>query len=174
MVTPIIRPVNPEVAPVSFALHVDNDVGWCYNHHMARPQRNEMATKQLASAVTRLHKHKPATAKDIELWSYANLGMRVSEESVRKALRGAIDPMQCSAELLLALAAFFGVSPDELGHIAAERVRPFLAYATNYGPDGGGDLRIAKSRCTAQASDELATVTALRFHQPAFDLEEAA
>lgn len=128
-----------------------------------------MATKQLASSVSRLHKHKPATAKDIELWSYANLGMRVSEESVRKALRGAIDPMQCSAELLLALAAFFGVSPDELGHIAAERVRPFLAYATEHGPDGGGGLRTSQSRCTAQASSELATVTPLRWTQPTFD-----
>ena len=43
------------------------------------------------------------------------------------------------------------------------------------GPDGGGDLRVAKVRCTAQASGELATVTALRFTQPSFDdVEKAA
>lgn len=146
---------------------------------MARPSRNELAVKSFADAVSALHtQHKrqagrAASPKDIELTGYARLGMRVSEESIRKALLGQVDPMQCNVELLIVLANFFEVSPDELGTFASERIRRIVAFATPVGPDGGGDMRSAQSRCTAPGSRwELATVTPLRWHQP--QLEEAA
>lgn len=49
----------------------------------------------------------------------------------------------------------------------------WLAYGNITGPDEGGDVRSTSSRCTAPDSRvELATVVAMRWHQPA--LEEAA
>lgn len=98
-----------------------------------------MAVSQMAGRVARLAKKNPATAKDIELWAYKNLGLRVGSESVRKALHGSIDPTQCAVELLMALTGFYGVEPEALGHIAADRLHSVLAYAsTQAPPDGPG------------------------------------
>lgn len=148
---------------------------------MARPARNELAVKSFGTAVKALHTQhtkataRPATSKDIELFGWARCGMRVSDESIRKALAGNVDPMTCNVELLIVLAAFFEVSPDELGSFAAERVRKIVAFAATGGPDGGGDQRSAQSRCTAQWSPaEVATVTPI-YRQPMLDeLEPAA
>lgn len=147
---------------------------------MARPPRNDVAIKSFSDAVTtlqkqyrRLHHGRSASTKDIELFGYGQLGMRVSEESIRKALTGQVDPTTCNIELLIVLAAFFEVTPDELGNFAAERVRRILAFASFSGPDDGGDQRSARSRCTAQTwVDELATVVPLHWTQPT--LEDAA
>lgn len=99
-----------------------------------------MATKQLASAVARLNRRRHATAKDIELWANANLHVRVSNESCRKALAGQIDPTQCAVELLMAITGFYGVSPADLGHHAEARLAPLLTFASAItpGPDGPG------------------------------------
>jgi hypothetical protein len=140
---------------------------------MARPPRNELAVKSFTDAVKALHKQhakrhgQPATAKDIELFAYRTMEMRVSDESVRKVFAGQVDPTTCNVELLISLAAFFEVSPDELGSFAGERVRRILAFASVSGPDGGGDLRSAESRCTARSwVEELATVVPFRWSQP--------
>lgn len=60
---------------------------------MARPPRNELAVKSLADAVDALHTQyrlregHNASTKDIELFGYGELNMRVSEESIRKRQR---------------------------------------------------------------------------------------
>ena len=116
---------------------------------MARPPRNELAVKSFADAVSKIHTQykrqhgRSATTKDIELYGFGTLGMRVSEESIRKAFHGQVDPTTCNVELLFVLAAFFEVTPDDLGNFAAERARRILAFASPAGPDGGGDVLIS-------------------------------
>jgi len=115
---------------------------------MARPLRNDMAVKQLASAVARITKdHPTVTPKDIERWAWTNLDLAVSEESIRKALRGQIDPTQCAVELLMALAGYFGVNPSALGHIAEARLASILAYAGRQTPDDPGGLEVSRRGC---------------------------
>ena len=106
-----------------------------------------MAVAQLRTRVARLAKKHPASPKDIELWAYLNLGLRVGEESIRKALKGDVDPTQCAAELLVALAGFFGVEAAALGHHAEARIKPFLAWAGRHGPDSGPGQEIRPSGC---------------------------
>lgn len=122
---------------------------WSRTTSMARPPRNDLATKDLASRVQRLARRRPSSAKDIELWAFAELGLRVGHESIRKALAGEIDPTQCNVELLMALAAYYEVEPAELGTHAERRLRPFLAFAARVSPpEGGPGLPIARFRCT--------------------------
>lgn len=124
---------------------------------MARPPRNEVAVKSLKDALTKLqtqyHRRtgRRATSKDIELFGYRHLEMRVSDESIRKALTGHVDPSTCNVELLLVLAGFFDVSPDELGKFAAEKVRRILAAAGVAGPDDGGGVQISPNAWKAEA-----------------------
>lgn len=125
---------------MAFPHHVDNVVEMRYTYAMARPPRNEVAVANFARHVARLAKRQPTTAKDIELWAYANLGLRVSQESTRKALNGEIDPTQCAVELLLALLGYFGVEPSALGSAAEKRLRPVLAFAAD--PNGGGGQEV--------------------------------
>lgn len=99
-----------------------------------------MAVSQFGTRIGRLAKKTPASAKDIELWAYANLGLRVSDESIRKALNGDIDPTQCAVELLMAVAAFYDVEPQDLGHHAESRLQAVLTYAGRSGPDDSGGL----------------------------------
>lgn len=84
-----------------------------------------------------------------------------------------------------AMAANLGVSVKTVNNIEHDRVPVKRAYVLGYhlatripldeldpegfGPDTGGDLASSRSRCTAQTSGELATVTALRWTQPTFD-----
>lgn len=99
-----------------------------------------MAVSQLGTRIAKLAKKQPATPKDIELWAYANLDIRVGEESIRKALKGDVDPNQCAVELLMSLTGFYGVDPSALGHIAEARLRSVLTFAStlNDGPDSPG------------------------------------
>ena len=137
---------------------------------MARPPRNELAVKSLADAVGVLqtqHKRqtgRPATSKDIELFGFGSLDMRVSEESIRKALTGQVDPTTCSIELLLVLASYFEVTTDELGGFASERVRRILAVAADPAyPTGGPISAEPGSPCTRSPQvDDLATVLEFR------------
>jgi hypothetical protein len=181
----VVRPIELDCQPHNYTPVVPTVCGQrcglrCTTQPMARPPRNELAVKSLADAVKSLqlqHKRRrggrAATSKDIELFGYRNLEMRVSDESIRKALTGQVDPTTCNVELLIVLAAFFEVSPDELGAFAAERVRRIVAFAASGGPDGGGDQASAQSRCTAQSSPgELAIVVPFRWSQP--QLQEAA
>lgn len=53
---------------------------------------------------------------------FRDFGYDVSEETIRKAHRGEVDPTQCGVELLLALCAFYEAEPAELGAVAARRI----------------------------------------------------
>lgn len=105
---------------------------------MARPRRNEIASKELHKAVTKLARKRNPTAKpkDIELWAYAERGVRVSEESIRKAHLGEIDPTQCAVELLLVLRGFYDAGPGELGDTAERRMLAVAAFHTPSTPSG--------------------------------------
>lgn len=104
---------------------------------MARTPRNELAVKDFANAVAVITStHPPATAKEIELWIYSNHNRHVSEESIRKALRGDIDPDGCNLELLVGIRAFFAVPAEQLGRFAANRIEANLAMAGATLPDG--------------------------------------
>lgn len=106
-----------------------------------------MAVSQFGTRISRLAKKHPASAKDIELWAYANLGLRVGHESIRKALNGDIDPAQCAVELLMALAGFYGVDPSELGHHAEARLQAVLAFAGRKGPDTPNGQELSRRAC---------------------------
>lgn len=114
---------------------------------MARHPRNDMAAKQLHIHLKRLAKQRPASAKDIELETYAKSGVRIGQETIRKALAGEVDPNQCSVELLVAFTAFYAVTPDELGGFAARRLAG-LSTLIGAGPNGPPDQGTAASRCT--------------------------
>jgi hypothetical protein len=120
---------------------------------MARHQRNEMAVAQLRARVARLAKKHPASPKDIELWAYLNLGLRVGEESIRKALKGDIDPTQCAVELLMVLSAFYEVEPSVLGHHAEARMKPFLTWAGKRGPDEPPGQEVSRRACNVVTLD---------------------
>lgn len=115
-----------------------------------------MAVAQLGARVARLAKKHPATPKDIELWAYTRLGLRVGEESIRKALKGDVDPTQCAGELLLVLAAFYGVEPSALGHHAERRMQPFLTWARR-GPDETPGQEISNRRCNGDTRSAFLT-----------------
>ncbi|HET7329140.1 MAG TPA: hypothetical protein VFJ14_17855 [Nocardioidaceae bacterium] len=89
------------------------------------------------------HADLTATPKDIELWLFRDHNLRISEETIRKALRGDIDPTTCSVDLLVGLVAYFGVSPAGLGRFAEHRIATVLALASTTpdsdGPDSPSD-----------------------------------
>lgn len=111
---------------------------------MARHPRNDMAAKELHIHLKRLAKQRPGTAKDIELETYARSGVRVGQETIRKALAGEVDPTQCSVEVLLALTSWYGVGPDQLGGFAERRIASVMSLVST----GPPDLGIPLSRCT--------------------------
>lgn len=113
---------------------------------MARPKRNEMAMKDLHRSVQRLvrKRHSHATPKDIELWAFAERGLKVSDESIRKAHEGETDPTACASELLLVLRDFYEAGPGELGRAAEERLTTLARF---FGPDRGPDQANRESGC---------------------------
>lgn len=117
---------------------------------MARHPRNDMAAKELHLHLKRLAKQRPATAKDIELETYARSNVRVGQETIRKALAGEVDPTQCNVEVLSAFTAFYGVTPDKLGKFAERRLHDYFTLA-GVVPGGGPDQGTAASRCTEQS-----------------------
>jgi len=120
-----------------------------------------MAVTQLARHIGRLSKKQPGTPKDIELWAYAHLNLRVGIESIRKALNGDIDPSQCAMELLIALAGYYGVEPAALGHIAESRLSAVIAYAsTAPTPPNGGPGQVIDASGWFSGSADLDLVAA--------------
>lgn len=106
---------------------------------MARPRKDELAIRQFHKAVQALVKkrHIHATPKDIELWAFAERGgTRVSDESIRKAHAGEVDPNQCAIELILVMRDFYGAKAGELGDVAQRRIDTVLTYLTPSTPDG--------------------------------------
>lgn len=121
---------------------------------MPRPKRNEMAMKELHRGVQRLarKRHIHASPKDIELWAYAERGLKVSDESIRKAHEGAVDPTACAGELLLVLRDFYGAEPGDLGNAAEERFRTLARF---FAPDPGPDQVVRTSGCINEGPGQL-------------------
>lgn len=115
---------------------------------MARPQRNDVATKSLARAITKLSKKKPGNASDISFWARSRYGLKVSDVTIHKAFKGELDPTACTLEVLNVLRRFYAVDPDALGDAAAERLR---IADQMFGPppqDGGSVTGESESACT--------------------------
>lgn len=109
---------------------------------MARPQKNQVAQRQLATNIKRLERTKPdTTVRKIEKWGWTH-GLDVGNQSVRNALRGEIDPTACAVELLVLLSGYFEAPPAELGTYAEERINAVMAIALpgTTGPEGGHHL----------------------------------
>lgn len=120
-----------------------------------------MAVTEFAARISRLSKQQPGEPKDIELWTYSHLGLRVGTESIRKALHGQVDPTQCAAELLMALTAYYGVTPAELGRFAEQRLQSVLAFAATMDPSpiDPSEQGIALDRCSTQPAGDAAVLT---------------
>src|SRR5436190_20506350 len=105
---------------------------------MARPQKNQIAQRQLHTNLKRLQRTNPASVRDIERWGWLH-GLDVGNQSVRNALNGEIDPTACALELLLLLTGFYGVAPAELGSFTEQRINAVLQLvgSGSSGPEGG-------------------------------------
>lgn len=89
---------------------------------MARHPKNHAAAEELGKQLQALHaEHGGPTPKQIELWIYDAFGVHVSDESIRKAHNGDVDPTGCQVELIAGIAAFYDVDPTALGPHAARR-----------------------------------------------------
>lgn len=116
---------------------------------MARPPKNHEAAAELGAALMTLHQqHGQPTPKEIELWINREFRVHVSDESIRKAHRGQVDPNTCALELLAGVAAYYGVAPIDLTPVASTR---FLALVQMAGVEPEftpRDLGFAMKRCT--------------------------
>ena len=112
---------------------------------MARTPRNEIATKEFHKALTKLARRKGVQYKDVELWAYAERNVRVSDEMVRRAHVGDVDPTGCAVELLLVLRDYYDAGPGDLGEFAQRKMDAVLAFA---GPKSGPGQQVHGSPCT--------------------------
>lgn len=128
---------------------------------MARPPRNEIATKEFHKALGGLKKRRPPrSADEVRLWGYKEFDILVSDETIRRAFVGEVDPTQCQVELLFLLKAWFEADITELGTYAEQRMRAVLKFG---GEDPTPDLRIRQSPWTKGGADGgLATVTPIK------------
>lgn len=90
---------------------------------MARPPKDHDAAADLGRRLTALNEAngKP-TPKAIERWLIRELGFEITDETIRQAHRGTVDPHTCQQELLFGLRRYYGVSAKDLGPIAARRM----------------------------------------------------
>ncbi len=112
-----------------------------------------MAMQQMGKALDKLSRQTPASPKDIELWAYAHHNVRLGEETIRKAHRGQVDPMTCSFDLLIGLVAFYGIEPEALGHVAANRIHSVLAMAGDPPAAPHGGLLVMPSDTPAEQGE---------------------
>lgn len=115
---------------------------------MARPQKNEVATKGLARAVTKLSKKHPGNANDISFWARSKYGLKISDVTIHKAFKGELDPTACSLEVLNVLRRYYAVDADALGDAAAERLRIADQMFGTPPEDGGSVTGESESACT--------------------------
>ena len=118
---------------------------------MARTPKNDAAAIELGRILTTLsdEQERPVKPKQIELWIAHTFSIHYSDETIRRAHKGEVDPTACDPGLLVALAAFYGVQPDDLGDAASRRISSLLAMAQatsdpNFTPP---DRDFAASRC---------------------------
>lgn len=94
---------------------------------MPRPPKNHEAAAELGERLQALHeKHGKPTPKQIELWIWDAFGTHISDESIRKAHTGGVDPTACQVELVAGLAAYYDVEVTDLGPHAARRTMTVL------------------------------------------------
>lgn len=122
---------------------------------MARPPRNTEAAREMADRLARLNASVGARPKQVERFAYKELDIEISDESVRKALVGEVDPQRCDIELLVALARFFAVDYEGLGPVAARRFQ-LVSVVMGSGPDDEGEQETATSRCNVLRFDRRA------------------
>lgn len=120
---------------------------------MPRPQKNELASKDLHRSVQKVMRKRHlsnVTAKDIELWAYANLGIRTTDVTIGKVLNGTADPAGCSLEVLIAVTAYLGAAPSEMGSVAEQRL---TAAGRFFQPSGPSHQGIPASRWTTGTAE---------------------
>lgn len=94
------------------------------------------------TALWRRHDRSPFSTMSKAL--FRDYGYDVSEETIRKAHRGEVDPSTCGVELLLGLCAFYGVEPATLGSVAERRITTAQALAGAFSspPSGPGGQEV--------------------------------
>lgn len=98
---------------------------------MARSPKNHEAAAEFGQRLHALNVERDEpTSKDIELWIYDAFHTRVSQESIRKAHRGEVDPTACDLELITGLAAYYDVEVTDLGPHAARRTLTVMTMAS--------------------------------------------
>ena len=98
---------------------------------MARPPKNHEAAADLGTRLQAIHaEHGKPTPKQIELWIWDAFGAHISDETIRKAHKGAVDPNACDPELILGLAAYYDIEVIDLGPAAARRTMTVLTMAS--------------------------------------------
>lgn len=116
---------------------------------MARTPKNHEAAAELGARLSDLkQQHADPTPKDIELWIYREFGVRVGEESIRKAHKGLADPHSCDPELLAGVAHYYGVKPVDLTPATRERFISLTKIAGLEPEFSVSDLGIAMKRCS--------------------------
>lgn len=92
---------------------------------MARPKHNHLAALEMHRCIEKLAAKRNipnANPREIELWAYANLGVNITRESIRRVLNGTADPAACALEALIAVAGYFDAEPADLGRVAENRL----------------------------------------------------
>lgn len=129
---------------------MDKPPAMCHSLGMARTPKNHEAAAELGERLTQLkQEHANPTPKDIELWVYGEFGVRLGEESIRKAHKGLADPHSCDPELLAGIAHYYGVAPVDLTPAVAERFMSLTKIAGLAPEFSVRDLEFAMKRCTS-------------------------
>lgn len=98
---------------------------------MARPPKNHEAAAEFGTRLQAIHaEHGTPTPKQIELWIWDAFDTHISDETIRKAHKGAVDPNACDPELILGLAAYYDIDVTDLGPHAARRTLTVLTMAS--------------------------------------------
>lgn len=128
---------------------------------MSRPPKNQIATKEFHRALNDLKKRRPPRRPlDVTLWGHKEFDVEITDETIRRALVGEVDPTGCQIELLFMLAQWFDATPEELGSHAAERMHKMQRLMGQNPPPG---LQVQHSRWSNEhGGQSLATVTLLR------------
>lgn len=136
---------------------------------MAHPKRNDIATKEMHKALTKLRRRRPtATVQDIGFWAIAERGVRITEPTYRRVFDGETDPTSCDLELLLVLRDFFEATDEELGEHAKARLSVLSRFSRPDGPTKDRDTGPTQAIQPSPWNDGRAVdATVLPFRRPA-------